>query len=433
MSNTVYKSKKHSVAQVEFLNYADQSLNLNMPKYSIIIPTYNGISYLPTCIETIISQNYDSYELIISDDNSVDGTRDYLEKLSHPNIKVIYPPESLSMTEHWEWALSHAIGKWQIFVGQDDGLQPYFFQLADKLTNIAKEKGLRTITSSRAYFFWEGCSYVYGDIAVAYVAENKIRVCNFRYQILKTILGFQNYFELPQMYTTALFHKELLDEARVKQSGKVFSSHPQDANLAALACSLEKEYLKSYIPLGWVGSSPKSAGMAIFSDIEKADESNTKKLSELRDEYKKKVNKSKIKYHELAGDFSFGNLSIYFWQALLTTSSLRTIWTKTLLTSKLFRIMLFSTIRNEDKKEANLSKFKHLIKTNNISLWTVSITAYFFNLIRFSWYVVQLLWRAIRKLSFKVSYSKYWDKDIEISMLKASSEINDKLKTQNWM
>ena len=60
-----------------------------IPKYSIIIPTYNGVQYLPTCIETIISQDYKDYELIISDDHSTDGTKEFLEMLSHPNITVV--------------------------------------------------------------------------------------------------------------------------------------------------------------------------------------------------------------------------------------------------------------------------------------------------------------------------------------------------------
>ena len=162
------------------------------------------------------------YELIISDDHSSDGTKEYLENKDHPNIKVIFPHEHLSMTEHWEWALSHAKGEWQIFIGQDDGLQPYFFQLADKLTNIAREKKLRSISSARAYFFWKGCQYAYGNIAVGYSAMNKIKVKNFSYQMFKTILGFQTYFELPQMYTTSLFHRDLLNEARSKQNGNVF-------------------------------------------------------------------------------------------------------------------------------------------------------------------------------------------------------------------
>ena len=96
-------------------------------KYSIIIPVRNGIQYLPSCINTILVQKYSNYELIISNDHSTDGTKEYLDTLSNnKNIKIIEPAEPLSMTEHWEWALSHATGEWQIFVGQDDGLQHYF-------------------------------------------------------------------------------------------------------------------------------------------------------------------------------------------------------------------------------------------------------------------------------------------------------------------
>ena len=54
----------------------------NNPKYSIILPARNGFNYLPTCINTIIDQNYNDYELIISDDHSNDGTKQYLNNLS---------------------------------------------------------------------------------------------------------------------------------------------------------------------------------------------------------------------------------------------------------------------------------------------------------------------------------------------------------------
>ena len=43
-------------------------------KYSILVPVYNGAKYLPTAVETIVSQNADHYELIISDDGSLDNT-----------------------------------------------------------------------------------------------------------------------------------------------------------------------------------------------------------------------------------------------------------------------------------------------------------------------------------------------------------------------
>ena len=106
-----------------------------MPKYSIVIPSRNGGRYLHACVESIVSQKYKDYELIISDDHSTDGTDEYLNSLNSENITVIRPPQTMCMSEHWEWALSNASGEWLIFVGQDDGLQPHFFPLADRLTS----------------------------------------------------------------------------------------------------------------------------------------------------------------------------------------------------------------------------------------------------------------------------------------------------------
>ena len=130
----------------------------NNPKYSIIIPVNNVINYLPGAIESIISQDYNNYELIISDDSSTDGTAEYVDTLSHHAIRVIHTPKRMTTAEHFDWALTHAKGEWCIFVGGDDGLQPYFFILADKLTDIATTKNIRAIVIRRAYFFLEWLS-----------------------------------------------------------------------------------------------------------------------------------------------------------------------------------------------------------------------------------------------------------------------------------
>ncbi|WP_373032909.1 glycosyltransferase family 2 protein [Sulfurovum sp.] len=413
---------------------------MNTPKYSIIIPTFNGVQYLPTCIETITAQNYKDYELIVSDDHSTDGTREFLETFEHPNVTVIYPPDSLSMTEHWEWALSHACGEWQIFVGQDDGLQPYFFQLADTLIVEAEEKGLRTIMSSRAYFFWKGCEHAYGDIAVGYTAKNKTKVHNFTIEALKALLGFQYYFELPQMYTTALFHKNLLDEARSKQKGKVFSCHPQDANLAAIACSLENKYLKSYIPLGWVGSSPKSAGMAISGDSKKAKKEDRENLELLKKEYEKKVSNSKLKYHELAGDFSFGNIAIYFWQALLMTQMLRNPRLNSFLVSKKFKILFFSSVlyevkhskRMASKRAERLVSFNKILDENRCSSFSIICTYMLINVFMLLSMPLIFVYKVLRKVyrllhRSRITYYVSWCEDANMDLLKASAFVQNKI------
>lgn len=110
-------------------------------KYSIVLPTLNGIEYLPTCVETIISQNYADYELLISNNCSDDGTSEYLETLkANPQVKVIQPETRLTLGEHWDFAVSHAQGEWVYGIGSDDGVMPYFFKLLDKLIDIAAKK-----------------------------------------------------------------------------------------------------------------------------------------------------------------------------------------------------------------------------------------------------------------------------------------------------
>ena len=322
---------------------------MNKPKYSIVIPVNNVINYLPTTIESITSQNYTDYELIISDDNSTDGTAEYIDSLNHPNIKVLHTISRLTMAEHFDWALTHVIGEWCMFVGGDDGLQPYFFQLADKLTSIANRKSIRTIASKRAYFFWNGCQKDYGDTAVLYDATNKYKIKNTKkemYNVLysKTQCG---YFELPQMYTISLFHVSLINEIRKKQNGKFLTYGIADANMAAHSILNEKKYLYSEIPLGWVGTSPKVLNRS--------------------DDF---INK--IKLHPCCGNYRLDFLPIYFLGALLAVSEFDkqqkiATFSKEIIESIVAHIYLHLNI-DEFIKSKRYEYFLEFLKINGLQL-----------------------------------------------------------------
>lgn len=336
-------------------------------KYSILIPTYNAGTYLKECIDTIIQQNYEDYELLISDDHSTDGTNEYIGTLKHPRIKAFWAPYEMSMSEHWEWLLSHAQGEWIIFVGQDDGLQPYFFDLAERLINIAEKQNIRTIQSKRAYFFWPGCEGVYGFRNVlAYDAASRIEKRSSFLAACHVLGGFHQYFELPIMYTSSVFHKSILEEARALQNGKVFVTHPQDANLAALACSLDRHFIYSGIPLGWEGASIKSAGMAVAEDSD----------LNLKKKYKEKVMRSPLPYSKFVGDFNFSSMELYFWGALLETSSLRSKFLNRILLSKFLKYIIFCVVIDEKKFDFNNSMnpmFLEILHDNNCSLKVLRI------------------------------------------------------------
>ena len=57
-----------------------------VPRYSIILPVKNVRPYIESVINSVLSQNYSDYELIISDNQSDDGTSEYVDTVNHKNI-----------------------------------------------------------------------------------------------------------------------------------------------------------------------------------------------------------------------------------------------------------------------------------------------------------------------------------------------------------
>ena len=58
-------------------------------KISIILPTFNAEKYLEKTIFSIINQNYKNFELIIVDNESIDNTKNIINKFKKINIKTI--------------------------------------------------------------------------------------------------------------------------------------------------------------------------------------------------------------------------------------------------------------------------------------------------------------------------------------------------------
>ena len=216
-------------------------------------------------------------------------------------------------------------------------------------------------------------------------------------------------------------------------------THPQDANLAAIACSLENRYLMSSIPLGWVGSSLKSAGMAVTWREPSLDA--TKKnngLDLLKKEYVEKINNSKLKYNFLAGDFLFGNLSIYLWQSFLQTQNLRGSLVNRILMSKFFKAMLFCRVLNEVNSSGNsalrLPMFKEILKRNQCSFVMINLGSKVSSKIAG---IILMSSRMIRKVlrmhSSQITYTVAWSYDARMDILRASSQVNALITKKNWL
>ena len=98
-------------------------------RFSIIIPVYNEEEHISFCLDSILSQEYDNYEVIVVNDGSTDGTRlicDSYAKL-HPNhVKPIHIQNSGAYRAR-RVGIEQAIGEYICFVDSDDAISKDYF------------------------------------------------------------------------------------------------------------------------------------------------------------------------------------------------------------------------------------------------------------------------------------------------------------------
>ena len=94
------------------------------PLFSLIIPIYNSEKYLFECINSVIEQQFDNFEIILVDDFSTDQSikiaKSFLKK--NKNIKIIRNKKNEGVSVCRNKGIKIAKGKYIIFVDSDDFL-----------------------------------------------------------------------------------------------------------------------------------------------------------------------------------------------------------------------------------------------------------------------------------------------------------------------
>lgn len=93
----------------------------NIPKISIIVPVYNTEQYLLQCIESVLSQTYINFELILIDDGSSDKSPDICDTYARKDnrIKVIHKLNG-GVSSARNIGIDNSIGNWIAFIDSDD-------------------------------------------------------------------------------------------------------------------------------------------------------------------------------------------------------------------------------------------------------------------------------------------------------------------------
>lgn len=102
-----------------------------MSEISIIILTFNSIKFIKSCLDSIFSQDYRDFEVIIVDNGSNDGTTSFIKE-NYPRASLIENKDNLGAAKARNQGIEIAKGDWILTLDCDIVFDKYF------LSNIVK-------------------------------------------------------------------------------------------------------------------------------------------------------------------------------------------------------------------------------------------------------------------------------------------------------
>jgi glycosyltransferase involved in cell wall biosynthesis len=105
-------------------------------KFCIVIPSYQSVGTLPDAVNSALAQEHDSFHVVVSDNNSTDGSAEYLKTISGDGITVVVHPNNVSKTENWNRAFRIAPpSEYLVMLHSDDWLYSTALKDLDILIN----------------------------------------------------------------------------------------------------------------------------------------------------------------------------------------------------------------------------------------------------------------------------------------------------------
>ena len=128
------------------------------PYFSILLPTYKS-RFLKESIDSVLSQTYDNWELIIVNDASPEDIDGIVEIYHDPRIRYYKNAQNFGakrLVEQWNYCLSLAKGEYVLCIGDDDRLMPNclstYAQVIQKYPDVSVVHGQTDIIDGEGKF-----------------------------------------------------------------------------------------------------------------------------------------------------------------------------------------------------------------------------------------------------------------------------------------
>lgn len=110
------------------------------PLFTVLIPTYNVRQHIHATIQSVLSQTYRDFEILVIDDGSTDGTFKLLQEINDPRLRLLrHENQGVSYTRNR--GIREACGKYIAFLDGDDQWLPCHLQIvADCFSALPENK-----------------------------------------------------------------------------------------------------------------------------------------------------------------------------------------------------------------------------------------------------------------------------------------------------
>ncbi|MBQ8479035.1 MAG: glycosyltransferase family 2 protein [Akkermansia sp.] len=105
-------------------------------KISLIVPVYNAERYFADCLESVLAQTYQDYEVVIVNDGSTDGSAVIAEKYARRDSRFsVYHQQNAGVTAARRNAIANAAGDYVFFLDADDTLPQNALEIFSQYIN----------------------------------------------------------------------------------------------------------------------------------------------------------------------------------------------------------------------------------------------------------------------------------------------------------
>lgn len=321
--------------------------------FNVIIPTRERADTLIHALRTVVSQNYESLNIIVCDNYSQDNTKEVVSSFADNRIKYINTGKRVSMSHNWEFALDHVEDGWVSIIGDDDGLLP---DALKRINEVIDASGALAITTPWCHYKWpnfggNGSSELTIPMGLGWAERNA------KEWLAKLMNGHAHYADLPWIYTGGFVHLSAINKARSK-NGTFFQSCNPDIYSAIALASVDNPYVYLNEPVAIAGVSAHSNGascLGITSD---------KKPEELF------YSEKNIPFHYKLGSDRISSLSLLVYESYLQAEFLH----KNELKINIEDQLAMAISKAEDGKENNVyERCKSIAMLNGANFHHVEI------------------------------------------------------------